>query len=69
MKTGEFKFGQLITIDNVVYRCSKAEFPHSCEECDIESDANHGFLNKEWIRKRICIRCQYLDKNFKKIKK
>lgn len=25
--------------------------------------------NEEWIRKRICIRCQCLDKNFKKIKK
>lgn len=46
MKTDEFKFGQLITIGNAVYRCSKAEFPHSCEEYDIESDANHGFLNK-----------------------
>lgn len=66
MKTGEFKLGQLVTIDNVVYRCQKAEYPHECENCDIEADFKHGFVGKQQ-QQRICIRCQDWYKNFKKV--
>lgn len=68
MKTGEFKFGQLITVDDVVYRCQKTDYPHECEYCDIEIDFIHGQIGKKQ-KERICIRCQDFYKNFKKIKK
>lgn len=56
MKTSEFKFGQLITVDDVVYRCQKTDYPHECEYCDIEIDFIHGQIGKKQ-KERICIRC------------
>ena len=66
MKTSEFKLGQLATIDNVVYRCQKAEYPRECENCDIEIDFEHGFVERQQLHE-ICIRCQDRYKNFKKV--
>ena len=67
MKQGEFKLGQLATVDNVVYRCQKAEYPRECENCDIEIDFKHGFVERQQLHE-ICIRCQDSGKNFKKLK-
>lgn len=66
MKTGEFKFGQLITINNVVYRCQKVEYGEECATCDINIANDNGLIGKIQY-KRTCIRCMEFCKNFKKL--
>ena len=58
-KINEFKFGQLITINNIVYRCQKVDPVDRCEccTCAVASDYEDGIIT----------RGQEFCKNFKRV--
>lgn len=66
MKTDEFKFGQLVTINNIVYRCQKIRYWCGCWDCDIDTDCGSGVISAKQYRK-ICARCKEYYKNFKRV--
>lgn len=65
-KIKEFKFGQLITINNIVYRCQNATHGLACIECDVNTDFDIGYIKREQYQK-ICLRCREFCKNFKRV--
>lgn len=38
MKYTDFKPGQLVTINHVVYKCTRCEHCAECKSCDIRND-------------------------------
>lgn len=66
MKHREFKPGQLVTVNHIVYRCRKANVPCSCGKCDMIYDRYIFAITREQQQK-ICVRCQGYYKNFKRV--
>lgn len=62
-----FKSGQLITINRIVYRC-KSMYPHyrTCNKCNIALDCDHKLIEPSQATK-ICIRCRNPHMLFKRI--
>ena len=67
-KINEFKFGQLITINNIVYRCQKVDPVDRCEccTCAVASDYEDGIITRGRYL-GVCDRCQEFCKNFKRV--
>lgn len=65
-KIKEFKFGQLITVNGIIYRCQKEEYGKECIECDVNIDFNMGYIKVDHYQK-ICPRCSEFCKNFKRV--
>lgn len=64
MKHTNFKPGQLVTINQVVYKCTSYPYHAGCSDCDIQNDIdNRAFLNAHHnIRDsyyKICNRCAF----------
>lgn len=68
MKRSKFKFGQLITVNHIVYRCQEADCPCPCGNCDISFDHYSFAITGEQARK-ICVRCYRYYINFKRLSK
>lgn len=65
-KIKEFKFGQLMTINGVIYRCQKAELGEECLGCAVREDFYGGIVPASRYEKT-CLRCQEFCKNFKRV--
>lgn len=50
------KPGQLVTVNNIVYRCKKADWNESCMECDLEGMCGPVPFSCDWNSnfKRLC---------------
>lgn len=73
MKYTDFKPGQLVTINHVVYKCTRCEHCAGCKSCDIQNDVeDEVFLNAHHnIRDsyyNICNRCDFFM-TFKRLSK
>lgn len=73
MKTTNFKLGQLITSNNIVYRCVKSNCLYIYADCDLMEDIyNDIIMNKRSAQslKIFCDRCTEINKTgicFKRI--
>lgn len=66
MKRNDFKPGQLITVNHIVYRCQEANILYPCRNCDISFDHYRFAITSEQSRK-ICARCKGFYKTFERI--
>lgn len=50
------KPGQLVTVNNIVYRCKKADWIRSCMECDLQGICMPTLFTCDWNSnfKRVC---------------
>lgn len=62
-----YKAGQLVTIDNVVYRCKTCKSCSGCNECEIRRDMNREYESLMHYYK-ICTKCG-LFTTFKRLSK
>lgn len=64
----QFKPGQLITVNHIVYRCKNVHPNYKvCWGCDIGTDFYEGVIKIPQIRK-ICVKCRPdLHKIFKRV--
>lgn len=42
------KVGQLVTVNNIVYRCKKADWNKACDTCDLEDMCAFIPFNCDW---------------------
>lgn len=66
-KVKQYKPGQLVTVDHVVYRCTACKSWAGCNRCEIKSNKNHIRTALERYYK-ICVKCG-LFTTFKRLSK